>query len=183
MHALQVPAHPRPAAPGFDLDHPDQQQREPAQEVAQVVGRTPAAARQLASRGRRRVQGAGGPPEVEPARRRQVVAAFLAAARRGDFGALPALLDPDVVMRADARAVQLGAPAESRGAAVVGQFCGRAQGAQVALVDGVPALAWAPGGKLRVVFDLAVEGGRIIAIHLVADPDRLARLDLVMLPE
>jgi RNA polymerase sigma-70 factor (ECF subfamily) len=153
----------------------------PFDEIAPIVGRSPEATRQLASRARRRVQGTA-PPDADVSRQRQVVDAFLAAARGGDFDALLALLDPDVVLRSDGAAVQAGAPGELRGAAeVAGTFAGRARVAQPALVDGAVGLVWAPGGRPRVVFDLTITGGRITAIELVADSERLDRLDIVVL--
>jgi RNA polymerase sigma-70 factor (ECF subfamily) len=152
------------------------------EEIAPVVGRSVGAARQLASRARRRVRGATGDPAADRDRQGQVVEAFLAASRQGDFDALLALLDPSVVVRADAAAVQSGASPEVRGAAEVARtFAGRARAAQPALVDGVVGLAWAPGGRPRVVFDLVVEDGRIVAIDLIADPARLGELELELL--
>lgn len=152
----------------------------PFDEIAPIVGRSTEAARQLASRARRRVQGAPGPSENDVARRRQVVEAFLAAARGGDFQALLALLDPDVVLRSDPVAVATGADAELRGAdAVAGTFAGRARAAQPALIDGAPGLVWSQGGVPRVVFDLVIAGGVITAIEVIADPERLASLDVV----
>ena len=151
----------------------------PFDEIAPVVGRSPEAARQLASRARRRVQGASAVPDADFARRREVVDAFLAASRGGDFDALLAVLDPDVVVRADEAAVRAGASAEVRGAAAVAHtFAGRAQAARPALVDGVVELVWAPGGQLRVLFRLTIDDARITGIDLVADPDRLAALDV-----
>jgi len=152
----------------------------PFDEIAPIVGRSPEAARQLASRARRRVQGAPDPSDADVARRRHVVDAFLAAARGGDFQALLALLDPDVVMRSDPVAVATGADAELRGApAVAATFAGRARAARPALVDGVPGLVWAQGGVPRVVFALTIAGGVITGIEVVADPERLAALDIV----
>src|SRR5436305_2614807 len=120
----------------------------PFDEIAPIVGRSPAAARQLASRARRRVQGPAAAPDADPGRQREVVDAFLAASRGGDFDALLALLDPDVVLRADGTAVRAGAPGEARGAvAVAGTFSGRARVAQPALVDGMAGAVWAPGGR------------------------------------
>jgi RNA polymerase sigma factor (sigma-70 family) len=149
----------------------------PFEEIAPIVDRSPAAARQLASRARRRVQGAP-PPDADLARQRAVVDAFLAASRQGDFEALLALLDPDVVLRADPAAVRTGAAAEVRGAAAVaGTFSGRAQTARPALVDGAPGAVWAPGGRPRVAFGFTVADGRILAIDLLADPERLARVE------
>jgi RNA polymerase sigma factor (sigma-70 family) len=154
----------------------------PFDEIAPVVGRSPAAARQLASRARRRVQGATAGGEVDPARQRAVVDAFLAAARGGDLQALLALLDPEVVLRADPAAVQAGAAGEVRGAAAVaGTFSGRARVARPALVDGSPGAVWAPGGRPRVVFAFTVAGARIVRIDLLADPERLRALDLTIL--
>ena len=147
----------------------------PFEEVAPLVGRSPAAARQLASRARRRVQGADPDPAADRARQRAVVDAFLAAAREGDFEALLALLDPDVVVRADASRVVRGARA------VAGQalsFAGRARFASPALVDGVPGLVVAPRRRPRLVLAFTIRGGRILELEVVADPGRLARLDL-----
>jgi RNA polymerase sigma factor (sigma-70 family) len=156
------------------------------EEIARIVGRTPDAARQLASRARRRVQGVGGVPEADaapaPAERQQaraVVAAFLAASRTGELGALLAVLDPGVVVRADAAAAAMGAEAEVRGAeAVAKTFLGRARGAQAANVDGVPGAVWMGGGRPRVVFDFTVAGDKIVALTLRADPTYLAEVDL-----
>jgi RNA polymerase sigma factor (sigma-70 family) len=153
----------------------------PFDEIAPIVGRSPAAARQLASRARRRVQGAA-PTDADLNRRRDVVDAFLAASRRGDFDALLAVLDPEVVLRSDDAAVKTGASREVRGAAAVaGTFSGRARTAQLALIDGAPGAVWGPGGKPRVVFGFAMAGGKIVAIDLLADPERLRQLDLVVI--
>jgi RNA polymerase sigma-70 factor, ECF subfamily len=154
----------------------------PFDEIASIVGRSPDAARQLASRARRRVQGPSAAPGTDPARQRQIVDAFLAAARGGDFEALVALLDPDVVLRADQAAVQTGASEEVRGAAAVAEtFSGRARAAQPALVDGAPGLVWMAGGRPRVVFDFTITDGRIVAIELLADAGRIDQLDLELL--
>jgi RNA polymerase sigma factor (sigma-70 family) len=154
----------------------------PFDEIAPIVGRSPEAARQLASRARRRVQGAPASADVDVTRQRQVVDAFLAAARGGDFAALLAVLDPDVVLRSDAAAVRSGAEVELRGAtAVAGTFAGRAKAARPALIDGAVGLAWAQGGVPKVVFALTFAGGRIVAIDLVADPELLGRLEVVLL--
>ena len=156
----------------------------PFEEIAGIVGRSVDASRQLASRARRRVRGATGDPEADRDRQRQVVEAFLAASRRGDFDALLALLDPSVVARADAAAVAAGAAPEVRGAAEVATtFAGRARAARPALVDGLVGLAWAPGGRPRVVFDFTTENGRIVAIDLIADPAHLGELELELLNE
>ena len=154
----------------------------PFEEIAPIVGRSPAAARQLASRARRRVQGAAAVPEADLARQRAVVDAFLAAARGGDFEALLAVLDPDVVLRTDRAAVPPGASREVRGAAAVADtFKGRARAAQPALVNGAAGLVWAPAGRPRVVFGFTIARGKIVAIDLVADPKRLRELDLAIL--
>jgi RNA polymerase sigma factor (sigma-70 family) len=154
----------------------------PFEEVASIAGRSPAAARQLASRARRRVRGATASSEADLARRHEVVEAFLAASRGGDFGALLAVLDPDVVLRADGAAVRLGATGEVRGAAAVAEtFSGRARAARPALVDGVPGLVWAAGGRPRVVFGFTITDGRIVEIEMVADPERIVQLDLSIL--
>jgi hypothetical protein len=156
----------------------------PFDEIAPIVGRSPTAARQLASRARRRVQGAAPAGGADRTRQRQVVDAFLAATRGGDFNALLALLDPEVVLRADQVAVQTGAPSEIRGAADVAKtFAGRARVAKPALVNGVAGLVWAPGGRPRVAFGFTITDGKIVAIDLVADPSRLSQLDLVLLDD
>ncbi len=153
-------------------------------EIGRIVGRSEAAARQLASRGRRRVQGAPAVPEGDAERRRAVVDAFLAAARGGSLEALLAVLDPAVVLRADATAVKLGAAVEVRGAdAVARALKGRAGGARVALVDGVASAVWAPGGHPRVAFQFAIDGDRIRAIDLIGDPARVAALTLEWLDD
>src|SRR5437899_1656966 len=140
----------------------------PFEEIAPIVGRSPAAARQLASRARRRVRGAQTKPDL--ARQRAVVDAFLAAARGGDFEGLLELLDPDVVCRADAAAAAIGADAEVRGAdAVTKTFAGRARAAQPATVGGEPGLVWAQGGVARVAFAFKVARGKIVEIELIAD--------------
>jgi RNA polymerase sigma factor (sigma-70 family) len=156
----------------------------PFDQIAPILGRSPDAAKMAASRARRRVQGAAAVPDADPTRRRAVVDAFLAASRRGDFEALVALLDPKVVLRSDPGAVAMGASGEVRGAAAVaGTFSGRARFAQPALVDGAPGAVWAPGGQPRVVFAFTVTGGRIVAIDLLADLERLRRLDLAILDD
>ena len=150
----------------------------PFEEIAPIVGRTPAAARQLASRARRRVQGAP-PPDADIGRQRKIVAAFLAASRNGDFEGLLAVLDPDVVFHADQAAQRLGSLAEIRGAAAVAEtFKGRAQAAKPALVDGEMAIAVIFGGKLRIVLQLTIAGDRIAAVEAVADAERIGQFDL-----
>jgi RNA polymerase sigma factor (sigma-70 family) len=156
----------------------------PFDEIAPIVGRSSAAAKMLASRARRRVQGAATVPDADLGRQRAVVDAFLAASRGGDLEALLALLDPDVVVRADRAAVAAGASREVRGAAAVaGTFSGRARSARPALVDGAVGAVWAPGGQPRVVFAFTVTGGKVLEIDILADPDRLRQLDLAVLDD
>jgi RNA polymerase sigma-70 factor, ECF subfamily len=156
----------------------------PFDQVAAVVGRSPAAAKMLASRARRRVQGTAAVPDPDLDRQRAVVEAFLAASRGGDFDALLAVLDPAVVVRADRAAVLAGADREVRGApAVADTFSGRARLARPALVDGAAGAVWAPGGRPRVVFAFTIAGGRIVEIDLLADPERLRQLDLAVLDD
>ena len=154
----------------------------PFEEIAPIVGRTPAAARQLASRARRRVQGAPTAPDADVTRQRKVVDAFLAASRGGDFEALLAVLDPDVVFRADPVAVRMGGLPEIRGAAAVAEtFKGRAQAAKPALIDGAVGLAVILGGQLRIALNLTIAGDRIVGIEAIADPERLRQFDLTVL--
>ena len=154
----------------------------PFEEIAPIVERSPAATRQLASRARRRVQGADTTPDADLTRQRDVVHAFLAASRDGDLGTLVAVLDPDVVVRADHAMVRTGAQPEVRGAdAVAAMFFGRAKAAKVALINGVTGLVWAVGGRPRVVFSFTLTSGKITAIDLIGDPGTLGQLDVVPL--
>jgi RNA polymerase sigma factor (sigma-70 family) len=156
----------------------------PFDEIGPIIGRSSTAAKQLASRARHKVQGTDPPPDAEPGRQRLVVDAFLAASRAGDFDALVALLDPDVVLEADAAAVRMGAPAEIRGAvAVAGTFSGRAQAAQPALIDGVVGVVWAVKGRPKVVWDLTMSHGKIVHIDMLAADDSLDTLDLGVLDD
>ena len=149
-------------------------------EIAPIVGRSTAAARQLASRARRRVRGAAAAPDI--ARQREVVGAFLAAARGGDFEALVSVLDPEVVFRPDPAALRGGPSAEVRGAQAVAKlFSGRAQTARAALVNGAVGVVVAPRGRLFLVLGLKVSGGKISEVEVIADPARLRRLDLAVL--
>jgi RNA polymerase sigma-70 factor (ECF subfamily) len=166
----------------------------PFDEIAPIVGCTPTAARQLASRARRRVRGATAVSYPDLTRQREVVDAFLAAARGGDFEALLAVLDPNVVLRADRAIVfasergQAGdapklAP-ETRGAdAVARTFSGRAAAARPALVNGLPGAAWARGGEPRAALGFTIAGGKIVAIEILADPERLRQLDVTLLED
>ncbi len=176
----------------------------PFEEIAPIVERSPVATRQLASRARRRVQEArvqearvqdprvqeegSGDPEAERqpgeiSRRREVVAAFLAASREGDFDALLTMLDPDIVLRADAAAVRMGgADSELTGArAVAGVFSGRAAAVRPALIDGTPGAVWTLRGETQVVFAFTIIGGTITTIEMIADPAHIARLEVVPL--
>jgi RNA polymerase sigma factor (sigma-70 family) len=156
----------------------------PFDEISRIVGRTPAATRQLASRARRRVQGAP-VPDVDLDGQWAVVDAFLAAARAGDFERLLAVLDPDVVLRSDGgvarpdlRTLLRGGQAVAEGAMAFRRF---AETSTRTLVNGIPGgIAWAPDGSPFAVLALMVNGGRIVAIDVLADPDRLGRLDLAV---
>ncbi len=165
------------------------------EEVAPIVGRSPVAARQLASRARRRLRGGPAPGSVAPsatdvARQRELVTAFLAASRDGDFEALVSLLNDDVVLRADHVAVETATARESYGAPpfkevirggeqVARVFLGRAAAAKPALVDGMPGAVWAPGGKARGVFVFTSREGKVAELSVVADPERIEELDLL----
>lgn len=121
-------------------------------------------------------------PDADRPEQQRVVDAFLAASRKGDLDALLALLDPDVVLRADEGTVRLGSARETRGAAVVaGTFKGRARFARLALLDGAIGAISAPGGTPRVAFTFTVVEGRIAAIDLTADPEQLRRIDVLLL--
>jgi ketosteroid isomerase-like protein len=157
----------------------------PFDQIASIVGRSAAAARQLASRARRRVQGVAISPDADLARQREVVNAFLAASRGGDFDALVAVLDPDVVVRADRAAGPAGALREIRGARAVAQqaltFSRRARFAQKALVNGAVGIVVAPRGRLFAVMVFTVRRGKIVEIDILADPARLRQLNLAVL--
>lgn len=153
----------------------------PFDEIAAVLGRSAASTRQLASRARRRVQGKGDASTTDAAAQRELIEAFLAASRDGDFGALMAVLDPDVVFRADAAAVHAGGESEMRGAEVVAKsFLGRAQAARAVLVDGVVGAVVAPRGRLFLALHFRIERGRIVGIEAVADPRRLGAMALAI---
>jgi RNA polymerase sigma-70 factor (ECF subfamily) len=153
----------------------------PFDEIGQLVGRSPNAAAQLASRARRRVRGAAAPPDVDLPRQRAVADAFLAAARVGDFEALLAVLDPDVVLRADPGAMA-GGPTQVRGADAVARqamsYRPLAAFSRPVLVNGAVGLLAARGGRPVAVLALTVRGGRVAAIDILADPDRLAELPM-----
>jgi RNA polymerase sigma-70 factor (ECF subfamily) len=154
----------------------------PFDAIAPIVGRTPTAARQLASRARRRVQSAP-VPDVDLDGQWAVVDAFLAASRAGDFERLLAVLDPMVVLRSDGGAARTDLTSLLRGAQAVAQnamgFRRFAESYTRILANGIPAgVAWAPDGSPFAVVALTVKGGRIVLIDVLADPDRLGRLDL-----
>jgi RNA polymerase sigma factor (sigma-70 family) len=157
----------------------------PFGEIAPIVGRSPAASRQLASRARRRVRGAATVPDADLNRQREVVDAFLAAARGGDFDALVAVLDPDVVLRSDRGAVPAGASREVRGAPAVARRAAkeRARAARPALVNGAVGVVVAPRGRLLMVLGFTIRGGKIVEIDAIADPARLRKLDLAVLDD
>ncbi|HEY6472679.1 MAG TPA: sigma-70 family RNA polymerase sigma factor [Acidimicrobiales bacterium] len=159
----------------------------PFDEIAPIVDRSPEAARQLASRARRRVQGEPTMPDADIEHQRAVVDAFMAAARDGDFDALLAVLDPDIVLRADEGAVRVIAGSrEVRGAMAVAKqaraFSMRGFLVQPALVNGVVgAVSFGPDGNPVAVGAFTVRGDRIVAFDILADPVRLAGLDLAVL--
>jgi RNA polymerase sigma-70 factor (ECF subfamily) len=156
----------------------------PFDEIGGIVGRSPDATRQLASRARRRVQVGSDAQRSDIARQRELVDAFLAASRGGSFDALLSVLDPDVVVRADDAAVEMGASKEVRGAKAVAEtFAGRARAARPALVDGVAGLVWAQKGQPRVVFGFTVAREKIVQIDLIGEPERLRTMDVVILGE
>jgi RNA polymerase sigma-70 factor (ECF subfamily) len=159
----------------------------PFDQIGPIVGRSPNAAKMLASRARRRVQGADLVPDADLARQRVVVDAFFAAAREGDFAALLGVLDPEVVLRADAAAVRAGAPAEVHGAAAVTEHALAAVGfsrlarlARPALVNGAAGAVFAAGRRPFAVVGFTVRHGRIVEIDLFADPAHLDQLDLTV---
>jgi RNA polymerase sigma factor (sigma-70 family) len=157
----------------------------PFGEIGAVTGRSPAAARQLASRARRRGQGTPSAAGGRLARQREVAAAFLAASRGGDLGALLAVLDPDVVLRADAAAAPSGRPVTLRGAASVARGAlvasGLSRHSGIALIDGSPGIVFAPSGRLARALVFTIAGDRISGIEVIADPARLAGLRLAVL--
>jgi RNA polymerase sigma-70 factor, ECF subfamily len=155
----------------------------PYAEIAPIVGRSENTAAQLASRARRRVRGKAPDPATDLVCQRRLVDAFLAAARDGDFDGLLALLDSDVVARADAAAA--GTPTTIRGAQAVAEnaraFSANAQFAETALIDGMPGIVVAPKGRLTLVLRFAVTGELISEISIDADPARLRRFNLALL--
>jgi RNA polymerase sigma factor (sigma-70 family) len=156
----------------------------PFDQIAAIVERTPTATKKLASRARHRVQGAAPSPDTDLTRQRHLVDAFLTATRGGDFNTLLAVLDPDVVRRADRAALPAG-PAELRGAQAVAEetrvFSRRARSARLALVDGTVGIVVAPRGRLLLALSLTIKDDKITEIDVIADPSRLHQLDLAVL--
>jgi len=159
----------------------------PFGDIAPIVGRTTATTKKLASRARQRVRGDSSTPPAELARHREVVTAFLSAARAGDLGALLAVLAPDVVRTADPAVLPPGIAAVVRGAAAVAEetvlLRNRSQVAGVALIDGAVGVVVAPAGRLAAVLLVTVRGDRVTAYDVVADSERLAALTVTVLPE
>ncbi len=158
----------------------------PFDRIAAILGKTPEAARQLASRARRRVRGSAA-PSPDAARQRRAVEAYLAAVRSGDFEALISLLAPDVVLTADAAATPAHIAAMLRGSQEVARAAVasalRAPFARVALLDGAPGLVVAPRGRLRLVLAFTVDGDRISSVDVVADPERLRSVEISLIEE
>jgi RNA polymerase sigma factor (sigma-70 family) len=159
----------------------------PFDEIAPIVGRSPTAARQLASRARRRVRGAAPVPDADLARQREVVDAFFAAARDGDFDALVSVLDPDIVLRSDGGEERPGVSIVLRGARAVAEraltFASLSPFVRPALVNGAAGVVVAPRGRPFSVMGFTVTHGKIVEIDALADPARLRRLDLTVLED
>jgi ketosteroid isomerase-like protein len=152
-----------------------------------MVGRSPTAARQLASRARRRVQGTAPVPDTDLTRQREVVDAFFAAARDGDFDGLVAVLDPDVVVRSDGGVLRPDASQVVRGAEAVAaqalRFARLSPFVRPAIVNGVAGVVVAPRGRPFSVMAFTVRDGKIVEIDALADPERLSQLDLAVLDD
>ena len=157
----------------------------PFDNIAPIVGRTTTATRQLASRARRRVQGAPTEPDTGLPRQREVVNAFFAAAREGNFEALVAVLDPDVVLRSDGGKARPATTRVVRGAQAVASqaftFSGLSPYVRPVLVNGIAGVLVAPNGRPFAVIGFTVRGGKIVAIDALADPERLQSLDVTAL--
>lgn len=158
-------------------------------EIASIVGRSPTAVRQLASRARRRVQGGTTSTSANVREQREIVDSFLLALRAGDFEGLMNVLDPDVHVRIDAASARPGAPREihgagnwARGAIAFSRSAGPVRNVEPALIDGRVGLVWAPAGRLSRVLRFAFRGGKIASVDIIADPASLRALDLVVLP-
>jgi RNA polymerase sigma-70 factor (ECF subfamily) len=159
----------------------------PFDEIAPMVGRSPTAARQLASRARRRVRGAAAVPDTDLTRQREVVDAFFAASREGDFEALVAVLDPDVVLRSDGGLARPAASHVMRGAEEVAAsaltFSRLSPFVRPAIVNGAAGVVVSPHGRPFSVMGFTVRDGKIVEIDAISDPERLARLDLAGLDD
>jgi RNA polymerase sigma factor (sigma-70 family) len=153
----------------------------PFEQIGSITDRTPGAAKQLASRARRRIRDASALPNASPARQREIIDAFLAAARDGDFEALVEMLDPNVVLRADGGADERLSQVVNGAVAVAGQamrFQGVAQHAQPVMINGMPGLLAAPHGQPFALMSFAIRDDRIVEMDVFADPERLRRLGL-----
>lgn len=156
----------------------------PFDQIGEVVGRSPEAARQLASRARRRVRGESVLLSVDHARQRDVVNAFLTAARSGDFRALLAVLDPDIVFQVHRAAGPVSRSKELRGAAAVAKiFSGRAQAGRAVWVNGAVGIVVAPLGRLQMAVVPTIAEGKIVRLDVIANPERLQALTLAVLSE
>jgi RNA polymerase sigma factor (sigma-70 family) len=156
----------------------------PFEAIGEILDRSPQASRQLASRARRRVQGTPAISSVDVLQHRTLVDAFLLAARQGDFEALVRLLHPDVVLQPDQAALRMGSRPETRGAEeVAAAISGGARGTRLVIANGLPALAWAPGGRIRSVIEFTVVDGLIDAITVTADEERIAQFGVVTLKD
>jgi len=159
----------------------------PFEEICEIVGRSPDAARQLASRARRRVQGAGTAPKAGLGEQRKVVNAFLAALRSGDFEGLITVLDPDVTVHIDEAAARPGTPRVVHGAQNFAKgavaFSQIAHQVELMLINGAVGLAWAPDGKLTRVLAFSIKDGKIAQVDIIADAARLEKLDLAVISD
>ena len=153
----------------------------PYEEIAEILGKSPEACRQLASRARRRVRLAED-TNSDPQRQREIVTAFLAAAKSGDFQMLLSLLSPDVELVSDQAAVDIGAPAALNGPHdVAARFSGGAKAARAALLDGFAGLVWSQGGSPKVAFDFTVAAGKVTRIEMISDVDVLQEIEIEFL--
>ncbi len=160
------------------------ERRKPYNDIAPILDRTPAAIKMLASRARRRVQAANTTQQADPTRQRAVVEAFLAASRRGDFGALVRMLDPDATLRVDRMALEGGGARPVTGAAAVAeQLYPRVKTLRLARINGRIGAAWAFDGRPRVVFDFTIAQGRISEVGIIANPDRIDQLGVELLTD